>query len=1116
MNQPRRQSFRRFCVPMPRWQLVKTEAIQIWVALFLMTFVLPTSWALEIFGEAERWEALIMQSIQSEIAGDLDSALESAEEAYREVSDSEDGLNSSAHGFSLYQLGNLHLKLGQFDMSEPLLHEALGIFRMDEELTPNEKWRFLGFVYRGLITLYEMKDRPDLAETYLKKLVNPPEYARPLDLERASNIMMLAEHYLGTSQLDEAQKAFNKLLSIRSNRLKDEEVAVLSVVGFTGLANVSYQRSDYDGAELFIGKVFDNLNKAPQGLIHGRLASILELSGQIKFRQGFYAAAEHDYREALKVEEKNQNYGVKHLDIIFRLTEVFWELGRLDEAEGLLTQTLNEIESKFGRDHSRYRTFLFTLTQLLDATGQQDASKSLEIANRLLEGAKSSIEKVGILNTTGDILFRQGKIEEAIEKYQEAWVQIEYQEDQESLFARALTALNLGYSYLATEEYDKARQFLKMSLSLNQKIAPSGNLLSVKILGSLGELEMLLQRSREELAHREQATSLIEKLLLLQQQAFDQTTFRAVQEVGSGHFLRHLDNLFQKPDAEATDETYGRTVELFQLMNNSEVDEAVRRMAVRKLQQDASLGDLIRDVYDKIAELKRQKGELDEKLARVKTDQLHDRKSSLFEDFAETERELRALLTQIDKESPGIAILRPSSVVSLQEIQAVLRQGEVLMMALPSESALHDHLVWFIKSDAVMRYPINPPVIQRVLRGFPAFSSGFKAGDIVLNVDGKEIYDWRDMRAIIQRSFGTRLTVRVLRGSEVHQLTVTPTSDSDAEAQVSGKIGIESSEGGVRFLVERLRNDFLSSSEEVSDFSPNLTYSLYKTLFGPAGAFFDDINRLLVVSIGPLESLPLHLLITDDPGDQIIPAPSLGKKRGFSVTGESENSNANKEAFNKIAWLAKKFSITTLPSVSSLRALRTVGKESEAPEPFIGFGNPKLNNDVVFVENLEITSLFRGARADVERVRQLPSLPETEQELRDLAAYLGGHKGALYLQDEATETNLKNVALDQSRVVAFATHGLMSGEIEGLAEPALVLTPPAIPTEQDDGLLTASEIAQLELDADLVILSACNTAAGKEVGAKGFSGLAKSFFYAGARSLLVSHWPVESNAAAQL
>jgi len=289
---------------MPRWQLVKTEAIQIWVALFLMTFVLPTSWALEIFGEAERWEALIMQSIQSEIAGDLDSALESAEEAYREVSDSEDGLNSSAHGFSLYQLGNLHLKLGQFDMSEPLLHEALGIFRMDEELTPNEKWRFLGFVYRGLITLYEMKDRPDLAETYLKKLVNPPEYARPLDLERASNIMMLAEHYLGTSQLDEAQKAFNKLLSIRSNRLKDEEVAVLSVVGFTGLANVSYQRSDYDGAELFIGKVFDNLNKAPQGLIHGRLASILELSGQIKFRQGFYAAAEHDYREALKVEEK--------------------------------------------------------------------------------------------------------------------------------------------------------------------------------------------------------------------------------------------------------------------------------------------------------------------------------------------------------------------------------------------------------------------------------------------------------------------------------------------------------------------------------------------------------------------------------------------------------------------------------------------------------------------------------------------------------------------------------------------------------------------------------------------------------------------------------------------
>ena len=88
--------------------------------------------------------------------------------------------------------------------------------------------------------------------------------------------------------------------------------------------------------------------------------------------------------------------------------------------------------------------------------------------------------------------------------------------------------------------------------------------------------------------------------------------------------------------------------------------------------------------------------------------------------------------------------------------------------------------------------------------------------------------------------------------------------------------------------------------------------------------------------------------------------------------------------------------------------------------------------------------------------------------------------------------------------------------MSGLAEPALVLTPPDEATDVDDGLLTASEAALLNLNADWVILSACNTAAADEPGADGLSGLARSFFYAGARSMLVSHWPVRDDAAARL
>ena len=109
--------------------------------------------------------------------------------------------------------------------------------------------------------------------------------------------------------------------------------------------------------------------------------------------------------------------------------------------------------------------------------------------------------------------------------------------------------------------------------------------------------------------------------------------------------------------------------------------------------------------------------------------------------------------------------------------------------------------------------------------------------------------------------------------------------------------------------------------------------------------------------------------------------------------------------------------------------------------------------------------------------------------------------------------------LARARIVHFATHGLLAGETRafgGKAEPALLLTPPTTPTEEDDGLLTASEAAMLRLDADWVILSACNTAAAERPGAEALSGLSRAFFYAGARSLLVSHWPVDSDAAAVL
>ena len=311
---------------------------------------------------------------------------------------------------------------------------------------------------------------------------------------------------------------------------------------------------------------------------------------------------------------------------------------------------------------------------------------------------------------------------------------------------------------------------------------------------------------------------------------------------------------------------------------------------------------------------------------------------------------------------------------------------------------------------------------------------------------------------------------------------------------------IDLSESDIADIVGELRADIdLSNSfgfGDLPNFDMDLSYDLYSKLFGPVEDMLEGVKHLLVVPTGPLESLPLNLLVTEKP--DIDPTASVF------------------ENYQAAAWLPKTYSLTRLPSVSSLRALRVFASEGQSQDPFIGFGDPVLDGPAGDLRGLTIEDVYQGGEANIAAVRNLPELPETSEELKRIAAYLGAPEDRVYLRERASEAVLKNTNLTNSRVVAFATHGLVGGEISGLAEPALVLSPPSEATNEDDGLLKASEVAQLKMNADMVLLSACNTASGDELGAEGLSGLARAFIYAGARSLLVSHWSVESTSAAEL
>ncbi|QIO36810.1 CHAT domain-containing tetratricopeptide repeat protein [Bradyrhizobium sp. 1(2017)] len=294
-------------------------------------------------------------------------------------------------------------------------------------------------------------------------------------------------------------------------------------------------------------------------------------------------------------------------------------------------------------------------------------------------------------------------------------------------------------------------------------------------------------------------------------------------------------------------------------------------------------------------------------------------------------------------------------------------------------------------------------------------------------------------------------------------------------------------------------------------FDLGLANDLYVALLGPVEALTKDKRNLLVVPSAALTALPFHLLVTEKP-QAAIPDKL--------------------EGYRSAAWLLRRQAVSVLPSVISLKSLRAFARRDHSVKPMTGFGDPVFNpalegpaerraaNGKVAARSIATaayTDFWRGAGVDRARLAQaLPQLPDTADELNAVARDVGAAEADIHLGRDASETTLKRAALAQYGIIYFATHGLVAGDIKGLGEPSLALSIPDQPSDLDDGLLTASEVAQLKLNADWVVLSACNTIAGDKPGAEALSGLARSFFYAGARALLVSHWAVDSEAATRL
>jgi CHAT domain-containing protein/tetratricopeptide (TPR) repeat protein len=290
--------------------------------------------------------------------------------------------------------------------------------------------------------------------------------------------------------------------------------------------------------------------------------------------------------------------------------------------------------------------------------------------------------------------------------------------------------------------------------------------------------------------------------------------------------------------------------------------------------------------------------------------------------------------------------------------------------------------------------------------------------------------------------------------------------------------------------VEALRA-VITSRPQRSDFEKQIRHSrkLFRDLLEPAGKLLVGKPRLIIVPSGILHYLPFEVLLTK------------GEEKALATVTPA-----------RLPYLLRDYAISYVPSAAVLASLRNRPAKNTAGKSFLAFADPEYGDLTESPPGLTQPTLSY-AFGD-QRPWRLARLSESRREVEQISALFPKDQVSLLLREQASEENAKNAGrFNQFRFVHFATHGLLNEE--NPSHSGLILNLDRA-QHSEDGLLQAYEIFNLRLNADLVVLSGCETGLGKEVKGEGLVGLTHAFFYAGTPSLVVSLWKVQDRSTADL
>jgi CHAT domain-containing protein/tetratricopeptide (TPR) repeat protein len=962
---------------------------------------------------------------------------------------------------------------------------------------------------------------------------------------QAASYASLGDLYRLTGNFAEAEKSHRRALAMREKAFGPEHADVAS--SLIGLQHIAAAQGRYAEAEGLLKRALamrERLLPADDPELTMTRVSVAKLYAQ----QGRHEAAEPLLRSA--IEAFRQKLGTEHPYVgvaINNLADTLTALGRYGEAEPLLKTAVELTEKAAGPASPLAATALSNLSELYRAQGRYAEAEELrrrEIA--ILEAAvgPDNPDVARSLNNFGTLLAAQRRPKEAeamlrralaiqeryykadhpdipvtLNNIAEAVGQAGRRDEAEDLYRRSLAARertfganhrsvaialdNLTASLIEQGRYGDAEPLSRRALAINETALPAGH---PHLAVSLNNLAVTL----DNLGRHGEALPLLERALQVRREALGE------EHPGVMISLLNLgSNGLDRGDWQFAYDTLNKAAQMWRRRQSV----MAPRLQGTELQSSGEL-EQVRGAFLGLAiaaERLRMQGGDEPKLIAAAFEAIQDSAGSV---AANAMARAGARVAAGDQRLAGIVRER-------QDIaeQFTARDRQLLAELGKGRGERNQSQIDQLRASLATLTARSAALDVTLAREFPDYASLITPRPLPLTGAQALLSDDEALVVIAPTRYGT-LVWAVTR--DAVRLARSELTGKQATAKVAAlRCGLDASRWIGTAALDCLEQNKQSPEGDLLPFDTALAHDLYRAVLRPVEDLVHG-RHILLATMDAFTTLPFHVLVTQPP-----PA-------GATIA----------ERLRDVAWLGQHQPITTLASVASLKTERGQRRSERAPKPFLAFANPLLVGETgqdrrafdrqscpapggVAQARVAMRSIaapmLPGQGTDIEALRQASPLPETTDEVCAVAKALSAPDSDVYLGARATVRAIKQLAqrgaLADYRVIHFATHGLVAGgrsAVErALSEPAILLTPPVSGTTgralaEDNGLLGATDIAALSLNADWVVMSACNTAAGSATHAEPLAGLARAFFHAGARALLVSHWEVDSLAAVKL